>query len=104
MLKAYEDGSREGIAPERRGGVSEHKVGVFRIMSFVDCVSLITRIPIQQQELLNLQRENKLMTSAWYGLANRLQMNNVGLQRREPRSFLKKQRYQLNQTSVRIFS
>ncbi|MCJ1368402.1 hypothetical protein MMC16_007544 [Acarospora aff. strigata] len=59
----------------------------------------------KSQELHNLHRENKLMTTAWYDLTNRLQMNNVGLQRRSevpPRSFLKKQRYQLNQISVRM--
>ena len=40
-----------------------------------------------------LQRENKLMTSAWYDLSSRLQTNTVVLLRRsEPQSWLNKQR------------
>ncbi|KAI9803953.1 MAG: hypothetical protein M1833_000234 [Piccolia ochrophora] len=50
-----------------------------------------------QKELVNLQRENTLMASAWFDLSSRLQMNNVVLQRRsEPRSWLNKQRQVLN--------
>lgn len=47
-----------------------------------------------QQELLNLRRENKLITSAWYDLTCRLQSNTVMLQRRSeaPKSWLGRQR------------
>ena len=47
-----------------------------------------------QQELLNLRRENKLITSAWYDLTCRLQSNTVVLQRRSeaPKSWLGRQR------------
>lgn len=47
-----------------------------------------------QQELLNLRRENKLITSAWYDLTCRLQSNTVVLQRRSeaPKSWLAHQR------------
>ncbi|KAI5800357.1 HOOK protein-domain-containing protein [Peziza echinospora] len=47
----------------------------------------------RQEELSALQRENKLMTSAWYDLSSRLQTNTVVLLRRsEPQSWLNKQR------------
>jgi protein HOOK3 len=47
-----------------------------------------------QQELSNLQRENKLIASAWYDLTARLQSNTVMLARRQemPRSWIGKQR------------
>jgi protein HOOK3 len=46
-----------------------------------------------QQEVENLKRENKLITSAWYDMTTRLQSNTVILQRKEaPRSWLGKQR------------
>lgn len=46
-----------------------------------------------QQEVENLRRENKLITSAWYDMTTRLQSNTVILQRREaPKSWLGRQR------------
>ena len=47
-----------------------------------------------QQELVNLRRENKLITSAWYDMTCRLQSNTVMLQRRSeaPKSWLGRQR------------
>ncbi|KAF8468402.1 hypothetical protein BDZ91DRAFT_109337 [Kalaharituber pfeilii] len=55
----------------------------------------------RQEELELLQRENKLMTSAWYDLSSRLQTNTVVLLRRsEPRSWLNKQRHAL-QTPIK---
>ncbi|KAF1990692.1 hypothetical protein K402DRAFT_417459 [Aulographum hederae CBS 113979] len=47
-----------------------------------------------QQDITNLQRENKLLTSAWYDLASRMQSNTVALQRRSepPKSWLGRQR------------
>lgn len=47
-----------------------------------------------QQEVENLRRENKLITSAWYDMTTRLQSNTVILQRKSeaPRSWLGKQR------------
>ncbi|KAI7377325.1 hypothetical protein KC336_g19584, partial [Hortaea werneckii] len=46
------------------------------------------------QDTAALQRENRLMASAWYDLASRLQNNGVSLGRRrqEPKSWLGKQR------------
>ncbi|KAI9880472.1 MAG: hypothetical protein M1830_002824 [Pleopsidium flavum] len=83
-LKKLEEGDREGLAGGRTESAAEQKID-------------------QQEELQNLQRETKLMATAWYDLTSRLQMNNVVLQRRNdtPRSFLNKQRHLLNQTSVR---
>ena len=47
-----------------------------------------------QAEVENLRRENRLMTSAWYDMAARLQSNTVVLQRKSeaPKSWLGKQR------------
>ncbi|QIX02460.1 hypothetical protein AMS68_007977 [Peltaster fructicola] len=39
-----------------------------------------------------LQRENKLMASAWYSLSNRLQSGSSGRRRQEPKSWIGKQR------------
>jgi protein HOOK3 len=51
-----------------------------------------------EQELINMKRENSLMTTAWYDLVSRLQMDNVGLQRRQeaPKSWINKQRQAVN--------
>ena len=57
-----------------------------------------------KHELEVLRRENKLMTSAYYDLSSRLQLNNVSLQRRSepPRSWLNRQRQLVSQaTAVR---
>ncbi|KAF2232063.1 hypothetical protein EV356DRAFT_450867 [Viridothelium virens] len=55
-----------------------------------------------QEETENLKRENALMTSAWYDLSSRLQMNTMALQRRneQPRSWLGKQRVLVNKSQV----
>lgn len=46
----------------------------------------------------NLQRENRLIATAWYDLSSRLQSNHVVLQRRQdaPKSWLGKQRQLVN--------
>lgn len=46
----------------------------------------------------NLQRENAMITTAWYDLTSRLQSNHVVLQRRHdvPKSWLNKQRQMVN--------
>ncbi|KAL2052759.1 hypothetical protein ABVK25_006999 [Lepraria finkii] len=53
-----------------------------------------TPSPEERSYIQNLERENKLMASAYYDLASRLQMNNVILQRRAevPKSWLGRQR------------
>ncbi|KAI1657471.1 hypothetical protein F4813DRAFT_360128 [Daldinia decipiens] len=52
------------------------------------------------QIIKNLQRENAMISTAWYDLTNRLQSTHVVLQRRQevPRSWLNKQRQMVNAT------
>ncbi|KAF2092928.1 hypothetical protein NA57DRAFT_23428, partial [Rhizodiscina lignyota] len=54
---------------------------------------------VTADELVNLRRENKLLTSAWYDLTSRLQSNTVVLQRRSepPKSWLGRQRLAVGQ-------
>ncbi|KAK4240270.1 hypothetical protein C8A03DRAFT_31658 [Achaetomium macrosporum] len=56
-----------------------------------------------EQMIRNLQRENAMITTAWYDLTSRLQSNHVVLQRRHdaPRSWLNKQRQMVNATPRR---
>ena len=51
-----------------------------------------------EQIIKNLQRENALITTAWYDLNSRLQSNHVVLQRRQemPKSWLNRQRVMVN--------
>jgi protein HOOK3 len=50
------------------------------------------------QMIKNLQRENAMISTAWYDLTGRLQSNHVVLQRRQelPKSWLNKQRQMVN--------
>ena len=59
-----------------------------------DVIIQTTPSPEERSYIQNLERENKLMASAYYDLASRLQMNNVILQRRAevPKSWLGRQR------------
>ncbi|KAH7040597.1 uncharacterized protein B0I36DRAFT_233682 [Microdochium trichocladiopsis] len=54
----------------------------------------------RDQKIKHLQRENALLTSAWYDLNSRMQSNHVVLQRRQdmPKSWLNKQRQLVNGT------
>lgn len=54
----------------------------------------------QDKVIKNLQRENAMITTAWYDLTSRLQSNHVVLQRRQdaPKSWLNKQRQLVNAT------
>ncbi|KAK5658605.1 hypothetical protein OQA88_1998 [Cercophora sp. LCS_1] len=55
------------------------------------------------KEIKTLQRENTMITTAWYDITSRLQSNHVVLQRRQdaPRSWLNKQRQMVNATPRR---
>ncbi|KAL2160115.1 hypothetical protein VTH06DRAFT_1770 [Thermothelomyces fergusii] len=55
------------------------------------------------QIIKNLQRENAMITTAWYDLTSRLQSNHVVVQRRydAPRSWLNRQRQMVNATPRR---
>lgn len=61
-------------------------------------ISCLSTKAAAEQTIKNLQRENALITSAWYDLSSRLQSNHVVLQRRNdaPRSWLNKQRQLVN--------
>ena len=58
---------------------------------------------ILKQKFESLERENKLMATAFHDLSSRLQMSNVTLARRiDAKGFLNRQRYAVNQaTAVR---
>ncbi|KAH6656475.1 hypothetical protein BKA67DRAFT_552091 [Truncatella angustata] len=57
----------------------------------------------KDQIIKNLQRENAMISTAWYDLTSRLQSNHVVLQRRNdaPKSWLNKQRQLVNATPRR---
>lgn len=57
------------------------------------------------QIIRNLQRENAMITTAWYDLTSRIQSNHVVLQRRHdaPRSWLNKQRQMVNGEPLPLF-
>ncbi|KAL2293153.1 hypothetical protein FJTKL_05143 [Diaporthe vaccinii] len=55
-----------------------------------------------EQIIKNLQRENAMISTAWYDLTSRLQSNHVVLQRKDqPKSWLNKQRQMVNATPRR---
>lgn len=56
----------------------------------------------KQEELVILERENTLISTAWYDQASRLQMNSVVLKRRSdaPSSWLNKQRNAISSSNV----
>ncbi|KAK1830737.1 protein hook [Podospora conica] len=56
-----------------------------------------------EKKVKTLERENALITTAWYDITSRLQSNHVVLQRRQdaPRSWLNKQRQMVNATPRR---
>jgi protein HOOK3 len=76
------------------------QLGASRHEACVDVTTWLT-LPSKtalEQEFNNLKRENSLVVTAWYDLTSRLQMDNVGLQRRQdaPRSWMNKQRQAVN--------
>ena len=82
-LKIMEAGDREATSRIKEEQVAEQTIA-------------------DREEVNSLNREIALMTTAWYDLTSRLQMNNVVLQRRNdaPRSWLNKQRHLINTTTV----
>lgn len=57
-----------------------------------------------EQIIKNLQRENAMISTAWYDLTSRLQSNHVVLQRKDqPKSWLNKQRQMVNGTDHPFF-
>jgi protein HOOK3 len=80
-----------GISEEGDGGEGLGIVSITKSNTFI--TTNINQVELQQ-EVENLRRENKLITSAWYDMTMRLQSNTVVLQRRSeaPKSWLGKQR------------
>ncbi|KAF3766251.1 hypothetical protein M406DRAFT_351398 [Cryphonectria parasitica EP155] len=72
-----------------------------RIKALESGSALAAQKAAHEQIIKNLQRENAMISTAWYDLTSRLQSNHVVLQRRDqPRSWLNKQRQMVN---VRIW-
>src|ERR1700733_324751 len=84
-------------------GASDVKPAFLQNLSLKTCVGVTPWLTLNcktalEQELTNMKRENSLMVTAWYDLTSRLQMDNVGLQRRQdaPKSWMNKQRQAVN--------
>jgi protein HOOK3 len=71
--------------------VSEYEKTIAELRQQVEAGRQQEPVP---QDIASLQRENRLITTAWYDLSSRLQNNGVSLGRRrpEPRSWIGKQR------------
>lgn len=82
---------REQIASTKKETAEKGSVGPLIVRS--SSITDTSQVELQQ-EVENLRRENKLITSAWYDMTMRLQSNTVILQRRSeaPKSWLGKQR------------
>ena len=82
---------REQLASAKKE--TAEKGSVSSTLNHLDVSANAVQVELQQ-ELDNLRRENKLITSAWYDMTMRLQSNTVVLQRRseQPKSWLGKQR------------
>ncbi|MCJ1319294.1 hypothetical protein MMC15_004630 [Xylographa vitiligo] len=76
---------------------------VRKVFASISTVNANTMKIIRTKKFENLERENRLMATAFHDLSSRLQMSNVTLARRtEARGFLNRQRYAVNQaTAVR---
>ncbi|KAK4216198.1 hypothetical protein QBC37DRAFT_101458 [Rhypophila decipiens] len=74
-----------------------------RLKALENGSALAAQKAANDQIIKNLQRENAMITTAWYDLTSRLQSNHVVLQRRHdaPRSWLNKQRQLVNATPRR---
>ena len=74
---------------------------VRKVFANISTFSANTMKIILKQKFQNLERENRLMATAFHDLSSRLQMSNVTLARRtEVKGFLNKQRYAVNQASA----
>jgi protein HOOK3 len=74
--------------------VQEHQTTIANLRKELEVKSQKSDAPGPSQDMATLQRENHLMTTAWYDLSTRLQNNGVSLGRRrqEPKSWIGKQR------------
>jgi protein HOOK3 len=74
--------------------VQEHENTITNLRKELEAKNQKPDAPATSQDMASLQRENHLMTTAWYDLSTRLQNNGVSLGRRrqEPKSWIGKQR------------
>ncbi|KAK4461143.1 hypothetical protein QBC42DRAFT_95769 [Cladorrhinum samala] len=74
-----------------------------RIKAAENGTALAAQKAANEQIIKNLQRENAMITTAWYDLTSRLQSNHVVLARRHdvPKSWLNRQRQMVNATPRR---
>ena len=74
--------------------VQEHESTIAELRKQLETKKSKPDVPASSQDIATLQRENHLMTTAWYDLSTRLQNNGVSLGRRrqEPKSWIGKQR------------
>ncbi|TID20268.1 hypothetical protein E2P81_ATG07569 [Venturia nashicola] len=84
---------------ERESQLADHKEQISALQTQLSTLKALPPLPPKAdkdvaEELANLQRENKLITSAWYDLTCRLQSNTVMLSRRQeqPKSWIGRQR------------
>ena len=74
--------------------VQEHQTTIANLRKELETKNQKSDGPAPSQDMATLQRENHLMTTAWYDLSTRLQNNGVSLGRRrqDPKSWIGKQR------------
>lgn len=74
--------------------VQEHQTTIANLRKELEAKNNKAEGSAPSQDMATLQRENHLMTTAWYDLSTRLQNNGVSLGRRrqEPKSWIGKQR------------
>lgn len=114
VLESTATSLADRIETARAEAIALHKVNVCRVRQISDIANILQRAEQQTMEIANLkskaasapaqatplkdlaalQRENKLMASAWFDLSSRLQSNTVMVGRRKEsaKSFLGKQR------------
>ena len=99
LLREQLDQAKAKPLAESQGSQDRVSMMFFR---YQDYSADIAKTEFQQENEI-LKRENRLMATAFHDLSSRLQMSNVTLQRRsEPKSFLNRQRYAVDQaTAVR---
>lgn len=92
----------EGSAATKRAEEQAAQVASLKEKLAIAASSTANAGQVPSQEFAALQRENKLMASAWFDLSSRLQSNTTMLGRRKesPKSFLGKQRALVTPTII----
>jgi protein HOOK3 len=89
-----EEKRQHGAQDAQQQLAQDQETRISELRKQLDAASKIQPTQNLTPDMVTLQRENKLMTSAWYDLSSRLQNNGVSLGRRrqEPKSWIGKQR------------